>query len=93
MAVNVPNPGLYIADLAQRITALRNAYQGDHGIVNANAYLQAMGGATFLTAAPPDGLGLALNDANAVVAALGNLATQPALVTALANSETLWGGA
>lgn len=89
MAVNVPNPGSYFADIAARITAIRDAFQGSHGIVNANAYLTAMGGATFLEAAP---FSLSTNDANAVVAALGNLANQPALVTALQNSETIWGG-
>jgi hypothetical protein len=88
MAVNVPNPGLYLGNLSSHITALRNAYQT---VLNDNAYIAAMGGATFLEAASPNGLALASGDASAIVAALGNLAASN-LGTALTDSETLWGG-
>jgi hypothetical protein len=92
MAINVPNAGNYLSDISQKIAALRDAFQGSQGIVNANNYLVAMGGTAFLTALPPNGIGMSGPDASALVAALGNLATQPALVSALANSETAWGG-
>ena len=85
MAVNVPNPGLFFAQIGQAITSLRNDYQT---VLNLNAYITAMGGATFLEAAP---FSLSSGDASAVVAALGNLAGSN-LGTALTNSETLWGG-
>jgi hypothetical protein len=88
MAVNVPNPGNYVSNLASHITNLRDAYQR---VLNDDAYLSAMGGATFLEAASPNGLALASGDASAIVAALGNLAGSN-LGTALTNSETLWGG-
>lgn len=89
MAVNVPEPTSYLTNLGQVITTLRNAFSGNEGIVNANEYLSAMGGAAFLQAAP---FSLTAQDAAAVVAAVGNLANQPALVTALNNSQTIWGG-
>lgn len=92
MAINPPNPGNYQSDISQRIVALRDAFQGSQGIVNANSYLTAMGGAAFLTALPPNGIGMSTPDANALVAALGNLANQPSLVSAITNSETTWGG-
>ena len=88
MAVNVPNPGVYLGNLAGHITSLRDAYQT---VLNDNAYITAMGGATFLEAASPGGLGLSSGDASAIVAGLGNLAGS-SLGTALTDSETLWGG-
>ncbi len=88
MAENVPNPGSYLAKLSNDIANLRNAYQV---VLNDNAYITAMGGATFLEAASPNGLGMASGDASAVVAALGNLAASN-LGTALTDSETMWGG-
>lgn len=92
MAINVPNAGTYLQDISQRTANLRDAFQGDKGIVNANNYVVAMGGTVFLTALPPNGIGMSAGDAATLVAALGNLANQPALVTALQNSETCWGG-
>lgn len=92
MAINVPNAGIYLDNISQRIAALRDAFQGSEGIVNANSYLTSMGGAAFLTAAPPNGMGMPSGDAATLVAALGNLANQPALVTAINNSESCWGG-
>ena len=93
MAINPPNPGTYLADLSARITALRNAFSGDHGIVIANNYVLAMGGKAFLTALPADGgIGMASGDADTLLAALGGLANQPSLATALTNSTTTWGG-
>lgn len=88
MAVNVPNEGIFISSIGAAITSLRNSYQA---VLNLNAYITAMGGATFLEAAPPNGYSLDSGDASAIVAALGNLAGSN-LGTALTNSETLWGG-
>lgn len=88
MAVNVPNEGLFLGSISTAVTNLRNAYQT---VLNLNAYVEAMGGATFLEAAPPNGYSLDPTDASAIVAALGNLAASD-LGTALTNSETLWGG-
>lgn len=92
MAINVPNAGSYLSETSQRIATLRDAFQGSQGIVNSNSYLTSMGGAAFLTALPPNGIGMSAGDAATLVAALGNLANQPALVTALTNSESCWGG-
>lgn len=88
MAVNVPVASVYLSMLSQHITALRNAYQQ---VLYDNSYITAMGGATFLEAAAPNGLAQASGDASAIVAGLGNIAASN-LGTALTNSETLWGG-
>ena len=98
MAVNVPNPGVYLTQLGAELTALRDAFDK---LTDSNAYIASMGGSTFLTAAFPNGLGLSSGDASALIATLGNhaaLATQynggaqaPAL-NYRANGEPFWGG-
>lgn len=49
LAVNVPNPGNYFAVLGQHLVDLRNAI---NNLVNDGEYLNSMGGAAFLEAAP-----------------------------------------
>lgn len=85
MAVNVPNSGVFLADVGSVITSLRDAYQA---CLNKNNYLTAMGGIAFLQAPP---FNLSPSDAQGVVAALGNIAASN-VATALTNSETMWGG-
>lgn len=98
MAVNAPNPGLFLGQISTAVVNLRNNFAT---ITNLNAYITAMGGATFLTAAAPNGIGLSVGDANTVVSTLGNLAAlaavynggQPgAALNYAANSEPLWSG-
>lgn len=98
MAANVPNPGVWMGSVSQTVTALRNNFQA---ILWANDYVTSMGGATFLEAAAPNGMGMASGDASAWVAALGNLAalaavyqggTPGAAFSYMTNSQPLWGG-
>jgi hypothetical protein len=98
MAVNVPNPGNYQQQLGQQITALRDAFDA---LVNSNAYIGSMGGATFLTAAAPNGLGMSAGDAAALIATLGNHSNlaaqynggaQAPTLNYRANGEPFWGG-
>jgi hypothetical protein len=49
MAVNVPNPGSYLATIGQHLVNLREAI---NDLVQDGAYINAMGGAAFLSAAP-----------------------------------------
>lgn len=86
MAENVPNPGAYLAKLGNDITNLRDAYQT---VLDDNTYLTDMGGAPFLQAAP---FNFSSGDAAAWIAAFGNFASLPALVTAINNSVVTWGG-
>jgi hypothetical protein len=67
MAVNVPNPGGYFADIATSLTGVRDNLAG---LVKQRAYIASMGGVTFLTTAYPDGLGMSVTDADALIAAL-----------------------
>lgn len=69
MAANVPNPALFLQRTAEQLTALRDDFAR---LANRADYVAAMGGATFLTAAAPNGLGLGAGDAAALVAALNN---------------------
>lgn len=98
MAVNVPNAGSYLGQVSQEIVNVRDAFQA---ILNTNAYIGAMGGAAFLTAAAPNGLGMSAQDAAALLAAVGNhaalaaiyLGGQPgAALNYFANGEPFWGG-
>jgi hypothetical protein len=98
MAVNVPNPGNYLAQISTNVVGLRNNFAA---IVNQLAYIDSMGGATFLEAAYPAGMGLAAGDAAVVLSTLGNLAALAAVYNGgapgaalnySANSQPLWGG-
>lgn len=83
---NIPNPGSYLAKLGQDIANLRNAYQT---VLDDNTYLVQNGGTAFLEAAP---FSFSPTDAAAWIAAFGNFASQPALVTAINDSVPTWGG-
>jgi hypothetical protein len=72
MAVNVPTAADFATNVARALVNVRNDFDQ---IINLNDYIAAMGGATFLTAAAPNGLGMTQADANAMVATLGNHAT------------------
>jgi len=98
MAVNVPNPGVYLTQLGAELTALRDAFDK---LVNSNAYIASMGGSAFLQAAVPGGLGMSSGDASALIATLGNhasLATQynggaqAAALNYRSNGQPFWGG-
>ena len=95
MAVNAPNPGIFYGNITAAVVALRNDFQT---ILNINAYVTAMGGVTFLQAAP---FSLGTGDADALVACLGNLAELAAIYSGgtpggalnyAANSEPFWSG-
>ena len=98
MAANVPNAGLFLQATAAELTALRDDFQK---LVNRADYIASMGGATFLSAASPQGLGMDPGDAAALVATLGNHknlavhygggAQAPALPYR-ANGQPFWGG-
>lgn len=90
MAVNVPNPGNYTAQLGQHLVALREAI---NDLVQDGQYLNAMGGAAFLEAAP---FNMIQADANNIAAIIGAVTPQNATVQAinnyLASAVTLTGG-
>jgi hypothetical protein len=99
MAANVPNPGNYLAGLGLLFTGTRDNLAK---LMQANKYVASMGGETFLTAAAPNGLGMATGDAQALIAALGNMAnyaavgngqaTQATDFDFIGNTEPFWGG-
>lgn len=84
--LNTPNPGSYEQQLGAQFVAFRNAYQA---IVNQNAYVASIGGSATLQAAP---FSFSAQDANALVAALGNITNLAGIVAAIAGSEPFWGG-
>jgi hypothetical protein len=67
MASNVPNPGNYLDALAIALTGVRDNLDE---LVKQRAYITSMGGVTFLTTAYPDGLGMTVADADALIATL-----------------------
>lgn len=98
MAVNVPNPGLFMQQISQAVVSLRNDFTT---LQRLNNYIDSMGGETFLEAAAPNGMGLVPADAAVVVSTLGNLTALAAAYAGGApaqqldyqsNSEPLWGG-
>jgi len=98
MAVNVPNPGLFLSQISGAVVSLRNDFTT---LQRLNNYITAMGGAEFLEAATPNGMGMAPADAAVVVSTLGNLTAlasayaggaQAQQLDYQANSEPLWGG-
>jgi hypothetical protein len=98
MPVNTPNPGGYQGQISQAIVNVRNDMQT---IINMNNYITSMGGVAFLTAAFPNGIGMAEADASATIAAIGNHAALAAIYQGgipgpaldyRANGEPLWGG-
>lgn len=90
MAVNVPNPGTYQAQLGQHLVNLRNAI---NDLVQDGVYLNAMGGAAFLEAAP---FNLSATDAQLIISTIGSVTpantTVQAINNFLASSVALTGG-
>lgn len=90
MSVNVPNPGTYFIQIGQDIVNLRNAIDA---LVKDGAYLTAMGGASFLEAAP---FSLSTADAtaiaNVITAVTPTNPTVEAIEAFLASAVTLTGG-
>ena len=90
MAVNTPNPGSYIGQLGNHLVALREAI---NDLVQDATYLNAMGGATFLEAAP---FSMNATDAQFVATTIGAVTpTNPTVVAInnyLASAVTLTAG-
>lgn len=90
MPVNLPNPGNYYAQLGQHLVDLQRAIDN---LVKDATYLNAMGGAAFLEAAP---FSLDTNDAvfiaNSIGAVTANNATVVAINNFLASTVQLTGG-
>ena len=98
MAANVPVSATYLNEIAIMFTTIRNRMQECQ---DQSGYIASMGGVTFLTTAPPNGLGLTAPDANALIASLGNmsgLAThyqggpQAPALDYKSNTKPFWGG-
>src|ERR1700748_1339235 len=98
MATNVPNPGTFLGDIATFLTGVRDSLAS---LEDKRDYIAAMGGETFLTTAPPDGLGMTQADADALIATLDqhhDLTTgyeggaPPAQLNYRDNSAPFWGG-
>lgn len=90
MATNLPNPGAYLGQLGQDIVNLRRALDA---LLTDGAYLNAMGGATFLEAAP---FNLSAADAATYVNTIGAVTPTNATVVAIQNflnsAVTITGG-
>ena len=90
MAVNLPNPGVFEAQLGQHVTAFRDALQA---ILNDAAYLNSMSGAAFLESAP---FSLSAADATTIMNTVGAVTPSASLVQSIQNwitsTEPLWGG-
>jgi hypothetical protein len=84
--LNTPNPGVWESQLGQTFVNFREAYQA---IVNANNYVAAIGGTATLEGAP---FNFDTTDAQALVAALGNVANLAGITAAIADTEPFWGG-
>jgi hypothetical protein len=67
MATNVPNPGGYFGNIAIWLTGVRDNLTR---LVDQKDYINTMGGEAFLTTAYPDGLGMSVADADALIAVL-----------------------
>jgi hypothetical protein len=98
MATNVPNPGSYIASIGLLFTGIRDQMAD---VQFQSQYIASMGGAAFLTAAFPEGLGMSENDALALIASLGNMSVlatayqggpQAPQMNYEANTQPFWGG-
>ncbi len=90
MAVNLPNPGNYQQKLGADVVALRVALQA---LINDAAYLNAIGGAATLEAAP---FNLAAADATLIMSTVGAVTPTNTVVQSiqafLVQTEPLWGG-
>jgi hypothetical protein len=98
MSSNVPNPGAFEQQVGQQFADVRDSLLV---ISRQHDYIISMGGVAFMTAQPPNGLGMASADAQALLAALGNHAAvttgynggpaAPVLDYRL-NAAPFWGG-
>lgn len=79
MAVNIPNPGSYLAQLGNDLVALRNAM---NDLQRDAAYVNAMGGAAFFQAAP---FNMTAADATNLANTIGTVTPQNATVQAIMN--------
>jgi hypothetical protein len=90
LAVNVPNPATYLANLGQHLVNLRSAI---NALVQDGEYLNAMGGAAFLEAAP---FSLDTTDAAFIASNIGSVTSTNSTVEAidsfLTATITLTGG-
>jgi arginase family enzyme len=98
MATNVPNPGIYLDGIGTLLVGVRDNLAR---LLDQRQYIASMGGETFLTAAYPDGLGMAKADADALIATLdqhndlntGYTGGTPApQLNYKDNSSAFWGG-
>lgn len=98
MAINAPNVTDFLNSLTRTIVNIRDDFDR---LVNLNNYITAAGGANFLTAAAPNGMGMSAADAATVVSTLGNLAAlaghynggaQAPALNYRGNSQALWSG-
>jgi hypothetical protein len=86
MAINLPNPGVFESQIGTLFVSFRNDYQS---ISNLNNYIASIGGATALQAAP---FNFSTEDANALVAALGNVVNLTGITAAIDDGQPFWGG-
>ena len=90
MAVNLPNPGNYQQQLGAHLIALREAI---NDLVQDGVYLNAMGGAAFLEAAP---FNMSTADATNIANIIGAVTPTNAVVVSINNyltsAVTLTGG-
>lgn len=90
MSVNVPNPGSYMQQIGQDIVNLRRAIDA---LLIDGAYLNTMGGAAFLEAAP---FSMSTADATAIATAIGAITptnpTVESIQAFLASTVSLTGG-
>lgn len=90
MAVNQPNPGLYMQALGNHVTTFRDALQV---LINDAKYLNANGGIAALEAAP---FNMASTDATEIMATVGTITPTNAVVqqvqSFIDSTEFLWGG-
>jgi hypothetical protein len=94
MAANVPNPGNYQQQLGQHCVDARKAMQQ---LLTDCVYVNAMGGAAFLTGdISAGGMGISAPDAAIIMATIGSLTPDSADVqqiqALIAGTATLWGG-
>lgn len=98
MAANVPSQAVYLNQIANIYTQIRDFMQNCQ---DQSGYIASMGGLSFLTTASPDGLGMKVADANALIASLGNMSAlashyqggpQAPALNYKANTEPFWGG-
>lgn len=90
MAVNVPNPGSYLSQLGQHVVDLQSAIDN---LVADGTYLNAMGGAAFLEAAP---FNLSAGDAALIESTIGAVTATNSVVEQInafiTSAVTLTGG-